>query len=167
MVRARSTTAPRTRRPTAEGRGTAAGEPALVQVAQQMVDHVEELLAEVESLRRDNQALQAELSATAAALERASDTLAAAASAGPRGRRRSAGTPARRRRERVTPRGVTTETVQSALADLGGEATAADIAAEITRRGTAVSGRAVRFLAERAGAQGVVGDDGQRRYRIG
>jgi hypothetical protein len=56
--------------------------------------------------------------------------------------------------------------VHAVIAKLGGEATAAEIAAEITRNGVPVSGRAVRFLAERAGAQTVVGEDGQRRYRV-
>ena len=34
------------------------------------------------------------------------------------------------------------------------------------RAGVKVSGRAVRFLAERAGAETSRGDDGQRRYRL-
>ena len=45
-----------------------------------------------------------------------------------------------------------------------GPSTASEIAHEITSHGEAVSGRAVRFLAERAGARAVVGEDGQRRY---
>jgi hypothetical protein len=48
-----------------------------------------------------------------------------------------------------------------------GEATASEIATEITSAGAPVGGRAVRFLAERAGATTRVGEDGQRRYRLG
>jgi hypothetical protein len=60
---------------------------------------------------------------------------------------------------------VTTEVVRAVIAKLG-QGTAAEIASEITRAGVKVSGRAVRFLAERAGAETFRGDDGQRRYRF-
>ena len=56
--------------------------------------------------------------------------------------------------------------VRAVLVKLG-EATASEIATEITLAGAPVGGRAVRFLAERAGATTRVGDDGQRRYRLG
>jgi repressor of nif and glnA expression len=60
---------------------------------------------------------------------------------------------------------VTAEVVRAVLAKFG-TATAAEIAQEITKAGAPVSGRAVRFLAERAGAHTFIGEDGQRRYRI-
>jgi hypothetical protein len=60
---------------------------------------------------------------------------------------------------------VTTEVVRAVLAKRGA-ATASEIAGEITAAGAVVSGRAIRFLAERAGAQTFVGEDGQRRYRL-
>ena len=43
---------------------------------------------------------------------------------------------------------------------------ASEIAKELSVLGDQVSGRAVRWLAERAGAATVVGDDGQLRYRL-
>jgi hypothetical protein len=165
MVRTRPATTSRTRRSTAGGRGATAGGSELVNVAQQVVEQIGGLAAEVESLRRDNESLRAELGEAVTMLERATNALAGASRTGRRGRRAEA--PAPRTRARVTPEGVTPEVVQSVIANLGGEATAAEIAAEITRTGSPVSGRAVRFLAERAGAQSVMGDGGQRRYRVG
>jgi hypothetical protein len=61
---------------------------------------------------------------------------------------------------------VNADVVRAVLVKLG-EATASEIAAEITSAGAPVGGRAVRFLAERAGATTRVGEDGQRRYRLG
>ena len=57
------------------------------------------------------------------------------------------------------------EVVRAVLAKKGA-ATAAEIASEITSAGAPVSGRAIRFLAERAGAETFIGGDGQRRYRL-
>jgi len=151
-----------------------------------MVGQIEALVLEIEGLRADNEALRAELKDAVAMLDRASKALGEAGSAGRRGRRRAgvaggevdggrrglrrgvrtAAPRVRRTRGRATPEGVTPQVVHAVIAKLGGEATAAEIAAEITRNGVPVSGRAVRFLAERAGAQTVVGEDGQRRYRL-
>jgi len=151
-----------------------------------MVGQIEVLVSEIEALRADNEGLRAELKDAVAMLERASRALGDAGSAGRRGRRRAgaaeaegirrgvrrsagraaAAPRARRTRGRATPEGVTPQVVHAVIAKIGGEATAAEIAAEITRNGVPVSGRAVRFLAERAGAQTVVGEDGQRRYRV-
>jgi hypothetical protein len=55
--------------------------------------------------------------------------------------------------------------VRAVLVKLG-ESTAAEIAQEITLAGVRVSGRAVRFLAEHAGATATVGEDHRRRYRL-
>ncbi len=79
------------------------------------------------------------------------------------GRRRRRG---RAPKGRATPAEVTSDVVRAVLVKLG-EATASQIAAEITSAGAPVGGRAVRFLAERAGATTRVGEDGQRRYRLG
>jgi hypothetical protein len=131
-----------------------------------MVGQIEGLVAEVESLRSDNQALHIEIEEAVSMLERASDALAAAPGRGRRGRR--GGSPApRRSRTRVTSEDVTPEVVRTVISRLGGEATAAEIAAEVSRSGNPVSGRSIRFLAERAGAESVVGDGGVRRYRLG
>ena len=178
MARTRSTAArtPRSRRDAGQGS-------VLVQTAERMVGQIEALVAEIEGLRGDNDALRAELKDAVAMLDRASRTLGDAGTAGRRGRRggaepegsrrgtrrgvRTASAPrARRSRGRATPEGVTPQVVHTVIGKLGGEATAAEIAAEITRAGVSVSGRAVRFLAERAGATTVVGEDGQRRYRV-
>lgn len=179
MARTRSTAAraPRSRRDTGQGS-------VLLQTAERMVGQIEALVAEIEGLRGDNEGLRAELKDAVAMLDRASRTLGDAGTAGRRGRRRGGAEPeaarrgtrrgvrsataprTRRSRGRATPEGVTPQVVHTVIGKLGGEATAAEIAAEITRAGVPVSGRAVRFLAERAGAMTVVGDDGQRRYRV-
>ena len=186
MARTRSTTAtPRTPRTTARSRREATQGSVLVQTAERMVGQIETLVAEIEALRADNEGLRAELRDAVSMLERASRALGDAGTAGRRGRRRAgaaepeparrgvrrAGVRAaaprvRRTRGRATPEGVTPQVVHAVIAKIGGEATAAEIAAEITRNGVPVSGRAVRFLAERAGAETVVGEDGQRRYRV-
>ena len=56
--------------------------------------------------------------------------------------------------------------VRAVLVKLG-ESTASEIAEEITLAGVRVSGRAVRFVAEQAGAEATVGEDRRRRYRLG
>jgi len=156
---------------------------ALVTAANRLVIRIEALVDEVAKLREDNAILRQEVREAVALLD-------AATAAGPNGHRPGRGrgavavklaVPARRRRRgrtakgRATPTDVTADVVRAVLVMLG-EATAAEIAAEITRArvqagvggATApVGGRAVRFLAERAGATTRVGDDGQRRYRLG
>jgi hypothetical protein len=147
-------------------RDAAVDEPALVRLARHMLGQITTLVAEVERLRTENQALGAEVRDATIMLERVGRALSAVP--GQRGRaRRAQSAAARRSRTRVTSQEVTAEMVQAAIATLGGEATAAQIAAEITRTGLTVSGRAVRFLAEGAGALGVVGENGRRRYRGG
>jgi hypothetical protein len=183
MARTRSTAA-RTPRATSRSRRDGAQGSGLLQTADRMVGQIEVLVAEIEALRGDNDALRSELKDAVGMLDRASRALGDAGGAGRRGRRRvgAADTDAprrgvrrsvrpaaprvRRTRGRATPEGVTPQVVHTVIGKLGGDATAAEIAAEITRAGVPVSGRAVRFLAERAGAQTVVGEDGQRRYRV-
>ncbi len=145
----------------------------LVTAAQRLVTRIEVLVVEVAKLRADNASLRREVRDAVALLE-------AAGSSRPDGQRsaraRSAPSPkpgvARRRRRgrapkgRATPAEVTSDVVRAVLVKLG-EATASEIAAEITSAGAPVGGRAVRFLAERAGATTRIGDDGQRRYRLG
>ncbi|MBJ7607941.1 MAG: hypothetical protein JF887_00715 [Candidatus Dormibacteraeota bacterium] len=155
----------------------------LVGAAHRLVGRIEALVDEVAKLRVDNAALRIEMREAVALLDAAAATV-------PNGQRPSRGrkpgaskptTASRRRRRgaapkgRATPTDVTADVVRAVLVKLG-EATAAQVAAEITRArvqaGVAgstppVGGRAVRFLAERAGATARVGEDGQRRYRLG
>ncbi|TMC49514.1 MAG: hypothetical protein E6J14_08445 [Chloroflexi bacterium] len=143
----------------------------LAEVADRMVRQIEDLVSELATLRAENGVLRTEVREAVSMMERVSSSLAGRrpgpAKVGGRpasgnGRRAGRG----RARGRATPAGVTVDVVKAVLAKLG-EATAAEVAAEITRAGAPVSGRAVRFLAERAGAQTSVGQDGQRRYRLG
>jgi hypothetical protein len=151
----------------------------LLQTAQRMVGQIEALVDEMVSLRAGNEALRRELQDAVAMMERASVALgsgggarrrgrAGGAADGDGGRRAARATNGRRGKAvkgRATPVEVTADVVRAVLAKLG-EATAAEVASEITRAGVPVSGRAVRFIAERAGAQTSVGADGQRRYRL-
>ena len=151
----------------------------LVQTAERMVDQIQSLVEEIATLRVENDTLRGELRGAVAMFERAS---AALDGASPRRRRREMidtngqsatltgrvgrGRLGRRaKRGRATPEAVTPAVIRAAIGKLG-PSTAAEIAAEISRLGSPVSGRAVRFLAERAGAQVTLGDDGQRRYQL-
>jgi hypothetical protein len=174
MPRTRAVTSPSRR----SSRG-AGGDSAVLQTAERMVDQIETLVSEISALREDNDALRRELHEAVAMMERASSALggigtgrrkarAVAANGEERGRRAPGRTASRRTKGvkgRATPAEVTTDVVRAVLAKLG-EATAAEIAAEITKAGVPVSGRAVRFIAERGGAQTAVGTDGQRRYHL-
>jgi len=143
----------------------------LVVAAQRLVARIEGLVVEVDKLRADNAALRREVRDAVAMLDAAGN--GARAGRAPRSRAEPATKAAARRRRRVravkgraTPAEVTSDVVRAVLVKLG-EATATEIAAEITAAGAPVGGRAVRFLAERAGATTRVGKDGQRRYRFG
>jgi hypothetical protein len=146
----------------------------IVRAAERLVQRIETLVDEVAKLRADNAKLRTDVQEAVALLDRAS--AAAPSETGRRGRTPVglAPVPAQRRkrargrgaRGRATPPEVTPQVVEAAIAKLG-EGTASEIAAEITRAGVRVSGRAIRFLAERAGAETYRGDDGQRRYRLG
>ena len=139
----------------------------LVHAAERLTERIRKLDGEVAQLRLENAALRREVREAVGLLERA----AAGAPERPRRGRRPAGDAPRRRRRgrtpkgRATPSSVTGDVVKAVLAKLG-SATASEIAGEITKAGAPVSGRAVRFLAERAGAHTFVADDGQRRYRL-
>jgi hypothetical protein len=141
-----------------------------VQAAERLVVRIEALVREVGTLREENASLRREMREALALFERAGNAAADGVAPRRRGRGRAAA-PAGRRRRRKTPKGratppsVTGEVVRAVLAKLG-TATASEIAREITAAGAPVSGRAVRFLAERAGAQTLVGEDGQRRYKL-
>jgi len=149
----------------------------VVRAGERLVHRIEALVEEIARLRADNDELRQQVRDAVAMFDRASS---AVGDSRPRRRRVAEGTvlaavpaaPARRRRPhgraakgRATPPEVTTEVVRAVIAKLG-QGTAAEIASEITRAGVKVSGRAVRFLAERAGAETFRGDDGQRRYRL-
>ena len=142
----------------------------LVRAAQRLVSGIEGLSAQVAELRAENASLRREVRDAVALIERAGSATGELGSAGRAVRR--APTPGRRRKRRAkgtkgraTPASVTIEVVRAVLAKRGA-ATASEIATEITAAGAPVSGRAIRFLAERAGAQTFVGEDGQRRYRL-
>jgi hypothetical protein len=143
----------------------------IVQAAERLVARIEGLVNQVSALRAENATLRREVREAVALLERA--TTAGTDGASKKTGRRAATAPGkahRRRRKkgpkgRATPASVTAEVVRAVLAKKGA-ATASEIAHEITLAGAPVSGRAIRFLAERAGAQTFVGDDGQRRYRL-
>jgi hypothetical protein len=68
-------------------------------------------------------------------------------------------------RVRATPATVTPEVVRSVIASRG-SASAAEIAAEIGKAGTAVSGRAIRHIAKSAGAVARPGADGRMVYSL-
>jgi hypothetical protein len=150
-----------------------------------MVEHIADLVAEMAALRADNDVLRTELQDALALFEQASAVLEDKSGAVTRRRRRravalpsgdgrlratsaSAGrrrAQARGRRGRITPTEVTPQVIRAVIGKLG-EATAAEIAAEIRSAGTPVSGRAVRWLAEQAGATVATSEDGRRRYRL-
>jgi hypothetical protein len=141
----------------------------IVQAAERLVSRIEVLVKQVAELKADNASLRREVRAAVALIDRAGD---AAAPARP-SRRASAPaarhTKSRRRgkgpKGRATPASVTPDIVLATIGKLG-SATASEIAKELSVLGDEVSGRAVRWLAERAGAATVVGDDGQLRYRL-
>jgi hypothetical protein len=144
-----------------------------------MVGQIEALVDEMAEIRADNDALRRELKDAVAMMERASTALSGGGGGRRRGRtpaaldgdggkragRAAVGRRGKGVKGRATPPEVTADVVRAVLAKLG-EATAAEVASEITRAGVPVSGRAVRFIAERAGAHTSVGADGQRRYRL-
>lgn len=149
------------------------GDSPLVRAGERLVRRIEMLVEEMARMRAENDELRRQVRDAVAMLDNA-----ASAAVEPRQRRRrasvelGAAVSARRKRPRsrlskgrATPPEVTAEVVRAVIAKLG-QGTAAEIASEITRAGVKVSGRAVRFLAERAGAETFRGDDGQRRYRL-
>ncbi|GAC1339165.1 MAG: hypothetical protein NVSMB29_06070 [Candidatus Dormibacteria bacterium] len=145
--------------------------PAVTEAVARLVDAMRGLTTEVSALRTENDKLQAEVTKLRALPKlRGRDARVPRPVAGrPNGNGRHP-VPGRGLRRpspggRATPPEVTEAVVRAALNKLG-EATAAEIAAEITRAGSRVSGRAIRFLAERAGAQVVTDAAGQRRYRL-
>jgi hypothetical protein len=140
----------------------------IVQAAERLVTRIEALVTQVAELRADNALLRREVREALALIDRAGD--AAAASRGSRRTVAPAGRSKSRRRGkgpkgRATPASVTPDIVLATIGKLG-SASASEIARELSGLGDQVSGRAVRWLAERAGAATVVGDDGQLRYRL-
>ncbi len=141
----------------------------IVQAAERLVSRIETLVNQVAELKADNARLRRDVRDALALIDRAGD-----AAALPRATRRGAAPTARhaksRRRGkgpkgRATPASVTPDIVLATIGKLG-SASASEIAKELSGLGDQVSGRAVRWLAERAGAATVVGDDGQLRYRL-
>jgi hypothetical protein len=141
----------------------------IVQAAERLVSRIEALVKQVAELKADNANLRREVRAAVALIDRAGDAAtlprpsrraAAPATRHAKGRRRGKGP-----KGRATPASVTPDIVLATIGKLG-SATASEIAKELSVLGDEVSGRAVRWLAERAGAATVVGDDGQLRYRL-
>ena len=141
----------------------------IVQAAERLVSRIEALVSQVAELKADNAALRREVRAAVALLERAGDAAtparsakraSAPASRHAKGRRRGKGP-----KGRATPASVTPGIVLATIGKLG-SATASEIARELSVLGDPVSGRAVRWLAERAGAATTLGEDGQLRYRL-
>jgi hypothetical protein len=146
---------------------TSSSSPVLT-TAERLVRGIEGLVRELSRLRADNAILRREVRQAFTLIEAAGvaasmqGRVARKTATGGRGRRRGH---AKTRTGRATPEEVTNAVVCAALVKLG-EATAAEIAAEITLAGAPVGGRAVRFLAQSAGATVRVGEDGRRRYRL-
>jgi hypothetical protein len=141
----------------------------IVQAAERLVSRIEALVSQVAELKADNAALRREVRAAVALLESAGEAASPARSARrgsapaarhAKGRRRGKGP-----KGRATPASVTPDIVLATIGKLG-SATASEIARELSVLGDPVSGRAVRWLAERAGAATTVGEDGQLRYRL-
>jgi hypothetical protein len=141
----------------------------IVHAAERLVARIEALVSQVAELKADNATLRREVREALALIDRAGD-----AAALPRAPRRAAApatrqTKGRRRgrgpKGRATPASVTPDIVLATIGKLG-SASASEIARELSAHGDQVSGRAVRWLAERAGAATTVGEDGQLRYRL-
>jgi hypothetical protein len=141
----------------------------IVQAAERLVSRIEALVNQVAELKTDNATLRREIREALALIDRAGDAAALPRSARrvaapvpkhPRSRRRGKGP-----KGRATPASVTPDIVLATIGKLG-SASASEIAKELSGLGDQVSGRAVRWLAERAGAATAVGDDGQLRYRL-
>ena len=129
----------------------------IVQAAQRLVTRIEALVTQVAELKADNAALRREVREALVLIDRAGD-----AAAPPRVPRRAAAPAARhakgRRRGRgpkgrATPASVTSDIVLATIGKLGVRASASEIAKELSGLGDQVSGRAVRWLAERAGGR--------------
>jgi hypothetical protein len=134
-----------------------------------LLSRLEDLVVEIESLRADiarvqqeNQQLRTELSEGVDMLRGAEAILAGKTASVQRPRRgrpeQPTATPGPRR-VRTTPASVTPDVVRSVIQRLG-SATAAQIAEDIGRGGTPVSGRAIRHIAKAAGAVARPGDGG-------
>jgi hypothetical protein len=135
-------------------------------------DQLRAELAEALDLFREAGALVARTAPATRARGRAA-TRAKAAPAGAATRARTASTGgggvARAARAsmhgRATPASVTRDVVLAVIGKLG-NATAAEVAAEISRAGAPVSGRAIRHIAKAAGAVMRRGDDGRMVYSL-
>jgi hypothetical protein len=153
-----------------------------------LVDEIVSLREALEQAQQENLELRAELAegidlfrdartlvvrAEAPAPRRGRGGARPAAAAPGRGRSRVAAAPARaggsRTRPangRVTPAAVTADVVRAVIGRMG-SATAGEIAEEITKAGTPVSGRAIRHIAKVAGAVARPGEAGRMVYTLG
>lgn len=156
-------------RRTTSTRASGASASELAAAAQRLAAQLGSLAEEIASLRTENATLRSQLESVVKMLDDAAVAIGerrrATATEG-EGTTRRRRKPLGRRRTRVTPEGVTPAVVLATIGKIGRPATAAEIAAEISRHGFPVSGRAIRFLAERAGARVEVDEQGQRRYAV-
>jgi hypothetical protein len=146
-----------------------------------LVDEIVALREALEQAQEENQRLHAELAEGIDLFREARDLVVRAEAPAPRrgrGRRGAAAAPAparaarasggSRRRPangRVTPDAVTADVVRAVIGRMG-TATAGEIAEQITRAGTPVSGRAIRHIAKVAGAVARPGDGGRMVYAL-
>jgi hypothetical protein len=181
MVRSGKTAAPAAPR---QGRQRAVNVDSVRAAAEAFMARVESVAAEVGTLRealasaqQENQGLRSELAEAVVLFQRAEAALGGT-SIQPTRRRvhrqavaavpsevTKAKRPTRPVRIRVTPTTVTAEVVRGVIEALG-SATAAEIADEISTRGTSVSGRAIRHIAKTAGAVVRAGADGRMVYSL-
>jgi hypothetical protein len=144
-----------------------------LELAQQENIRLNAELAEGIALFRDARALVVSAEAPTRARGRGAARAATPAPAARRGRGRTpvAATrgAGRARRAasngRVTPAAVTADVVRAVIGRMG-TATAGEIAEQITKAGTPVSGRAIRHIAKVAGAVARPGDSGRMVYAL-
>jgi hypothetical protein len=144
-----------------------------LELAQQENVRLNAELAEGIELFRAARALVVSAEAPARARGRRPVRATAPASAARRGRGRTPaaatrGTARARRAAsngRVTPAAVTADVVRAVIGRMG-TATAGEIAEQITKAGTPVSGRAIRHIAKVAGAVARPGDGGRMVYAL-
>jgi hypothetical protein len=141
----------------------------LVALAQQVAGEVDGLREQLDQALQDKARLTAEMREGTDILERAVRDV--------RTRRTPVATqnghameedraPRERRRVRSTPAHIGPELVRDTLQRFGRPVTAAELAAEISRSGDPVSGRAIRHIARTAGATIHEGPDGRQLYSI-
>jgi hypothetical protein len=136
----------------------------LADAGERFLERLATVIAEVTELREANRALLAENARLTSRLTVKAKPRARIPR--PRGRRPQMATlNGKKMGHRATPSEVTGTVVMAVISKLE-KPTAGEIAAEITKAGVKVSGRAIRFIAEKAGAKTFRGADGKQHYVI-